>query len=118
MAIVLIVLLSSCTKETTYTFTNNMDYSTYTIIRERYTVLSEYDVKGHIVANNTIESSICGKGYTFTANERTELVKVYLKIVTNSSDISRWVQQVYYLEKGKNTEIVIDGQTLVGPTEP
>lgn len=95
-----------------------MDYSTYTIIRERYTVLSEYDVKGHIVANNTIESSICGKGYTFTANERTELVKVYLKIVTNSSDISRWVQQVYYLEKGKNTEIVIDGQTLVGPTEP
>jgi hypothetical protein len=28
------------------------------------------------------------------------------------------VQQVYYLEKGKNTNIEINGYTIVGPSEP
>ena len=118
LAIVALATLTSCTKETTYTFTNNMDYSSYSNIRERYTFLREYDINGHCVANNSIESSICGKSYAFTANDRTELVKVYLKVKTTSSEISRWVQQVYYLEKGKNTDITIDGETIVGPSEP
>ena len=116
--IIIMATLTSCKKETTYTFTDNLDYSTYTYIRNVYTILSEYDVKGHCVANNVIESSVCGQCYTFTANDRAEMVKVYLRTTTISSVVSKWVQQVYYLEKGKNTEIVIDGQTIVGSSEP
>jgi hypothetical protein len=104
--------LNSCTKETTYTFTDNMDYSGITI--SRLTILSEYDTNGFCVANNSIESPITGQNYMFIANEKSELVKIYIKWGSSY----RWVQQVYYLKKGKNTDIVIDGETIVGPAEP
>ena len=107
----------SCSKETTYTFTDNTDYSGINLI-ERYIRLMEYDVNGSCVANNSLESPIRGKAYVFTANNRTELIKVYLSLKTQSSSLNRWVQQVYYVEKGKNIDISIDGHTLVGPSEP
>lgn len=106
------VTLTSCTKETTYTFTDNVDYSGVTL--SRLTLLQEYDSNGSCVAINSIESTITGKNYMYTANERSELVKIYLKW----GSTSKWVQQVYYLDKGKNTDIVIDGHTIVGSSEP
>lgn len=115
--IVVLATFCSCTKETTYTFTDNTDYSGYSIT-ERYVRLMEYDVNGSCVANNSLEFPTKGKAYNFTANNRAELVKVYLSLKINSSSLNRWVQQVYYLEKGKDVQISIDGHTLIGPTEP
>ena len=106
------VALSSCTKETTYTFTDNIDYSG--ISYSRLTILKEYDINGLCIANNPIASTITGQNYMFIANERTELVKIYIGL--GSSYVR--VRQVYYLKKGKNTDIVIDGATIVGTTEP
>ena len=89
-----------------------MDYSGSNI--SRLTILKEYDIKGLCIANNSIESTVTGQNYIFIANENSELVKIYLKW----GSTSRWVQQVYYLNKGKNTDIVIDGHTIVGTIEP
>ena len=51
------VLLTSCTKETTYTFTNNMDMSDLQQYITDYSVyLSEYDETGSCVANNTVDA--------------------------------------------------------------
>lgn len=109
---IVLITLSSCSKETTYTFRDNMNYSGSTM--SRLTILKEYDINGFCIANNSIESSVTGQNYIFIANENSELVKIYLKM----GSTSRWVQQVYYLNKGKNTDIVIDGHTIVGTLEP
>ena len=101
----------------TYSFTDNTDYSGISV-SERHIYLKEYDVNGSCVANNSLDSPTRGKAYVFTANERSELVKVYLILKIQSNSLHRWVQQVYYLEQGKNIDISIDGQTLVGPSEP
>ena len=112
-----LLAICSCSKETTYSFTDNTDYSGISV-SERHVYLKEYDVNGSCVANNSLDSPTRGKAYVFTANERSELVKVYLSLKIQSSSLHRWVQQVYYLEHGKNIDISIDGQTLVGPSEP
>lgn len=117
------LLFASCTKETTYTFTNNMDMSDLQQYITDYAVyLSEYDATGSCVANNTIDSPSQGVAYEFTANSRAEKVKVYIKVKlqygTTTSNWNRWVQQVYYLEEGKNVDIVVNGETIVGTSEP
>lgn len=117
LSFVVLATFCSCTKETTYTFTDNTDYSGINLT-EQYIRLMEYDVNGNCVANNSLESPTCGKAYVFTANDRTELVKVYLSLKIQSVSLNRWVQQVYYLDKGKNVDISIDGHTLIGPSEP
>ena len=111
-AFIVMTALTSCTKETTYTFTDNTDYSGVTI--SRLTILKEYDINGSCIANNSIEAPITGQNYMFIANERSELVKVYIK----RGSTYTWIQQVYYLDKGKNTNIVMDGYTIVEPSEP
>ena len=122
LSIVILTTFCSCSKETTYSFTDNTDYSGISNLKERYIRLMEYDVNGSCVANNSLESPTKGKAYLFTANSRTELVKVYLSLKfqsgSSTSSLNRWVQQVYYVEHGKNIDIEIDGQTLVGPSEP
>ena len=89
------------------------DYSVY---------LSEYDATGSCVANNSLDAPVQGKTYEFTANDRSEKVKVYMKVKlqmgSSTSNWNRWVQQVYYLESGKNIDIVINGETIVGTSEP
>ena len=112
-----LVAICSCSKETTYSFTDNTDYSGISVT-DRHIYLKEYDINGSCVANNSLDSPTKGQSYIFTANDRSELVKVYLTLKIQSNSLYRWVQQVYYLEKGKNIEISIDGQTLVGPSEP
>ena len=123
LAIVSMVALTGCSKETTYTFTNNMDWddmSSYITDMDIY--LSEYDATGSCVANNTISFPELGKAYEFVANGRAEKIKVYIKVklqyAGSTSNWNRWVQQVYYLEEGKNIDIVITGEIIVGTSEP
>lgn len=124
LSIIALATFASCTKETTYTFIDNTDYSSITAatIVGRTVYLMEYDAAGSRIANNSIDFPSKGHGYTFTANDRSEKIKVYLNLKFQSqgqtSDFNRWVQLVYYLEKGKDVTIQIDGSTLVGPSEP
>lgn len=54
-----------------------------------------------------------------TATENAEKVKVYIKMEGKyGSPTYRWVQQVYYLNKGGNKEITITESTLLGSDEP
>ena len=117
IAIVLMTTFCCCSKETTYTFTDSNDYSTWNI-SSRTVYLIEYDANENRIATNNIESWVKGKDYKFTASSRSELVKVYLILQNSGSTLKRWVQQVYYLEEGKNTRIAIDGNTLVAASEP
>lgn len=123
LTLALLIPFASCTKETTYTFINNADFSVITLPMVNQTFhLIEYDQSGSRIADNTIDFPATGKGYTFTANDRSEKIKVYYSIRyqddNQTVDYSRWVQIVYYLEKGKDITIQIDESTLVGTAEP
>lgn len=50
--------------------------------------------------------------------KKTEKVKVYVKMEGGSQTTIRWVQQVYYLQKGKNIDITVNGETIIGTKEP
>ena len=91
--------------EATYTFVFNAS----PIWGETPVILFECDDNGDKIKNNSIE---CEKGYrrTFTASQNAEKIKVYLN--------SRWVQQVYPLNKGGNITIEINGSTIIGNEEP
>ena len=112
---VLSFLLTGCTKETTYTFTDKTEGNSQ--ISVTY-FLYEYDGGGSTVSHHQINSLETGKVYEFTATSHAEKVKVKMKLVYGSSSESVWVQQVYRLEEGKNTDIVVDGNTIVGRNEP
>lgn len=119
LALLPIFLFTSCSDDddpasTSYTFNWELeDYSMITI----NVILFEYSADGEKVANNTIE---CHQGLSkvFTANEKTEKVKVYVKMEGGSQTTIRWVQQVYYLQKGKNIDITVNGETIIGTKEP
>lgn len=123
LTLISVTLFSSCSKETTYTFTDNSDISAiapYMVSRTIY--LFEYDGAGTRTVTNTLDSPTTGQSYSFTADERTEKVKVYLSYqLENNSvtiDYKKWVQMVYTIETGKNNTIEMNDHTLVGPNEP
>lgn len=80
--------------------------------------LFEYNASGESVATNTMSNCTSGTRRSFTANDKTTKVKVYNKFVAAGVTQYRWVQQVYYLNKGGNTNITISGTTMLGPSEP
>ena len=112
---VLALFVSSCTKETTYTFTDKTEGNGS--IKVTY-FLYEYDSDGSTIAHHQINSLETGKVYEYTATSHAEKVKVKMKLEYGGSSESLWVQQVYRLDKGKNTDIVVDGNTIVGKNEP
>lgn len=119
LALLPIFLFTSCSDDddpasTSYTF--NWELEDYSMITTNV-ILFEYSADGEKVANNTIE---CHQGLSkvFTANEKTEKVKVYVKMEGGSQTTIRWVQQVYYLQKGKNIDITVNGETIIGTKEP
>ena len=100
--------LSSCSKEegvSTYTFKFNAP----TLWGDASVILFECDNIGDKINSNSIK---CKKGYskTFTAREGAERIKVYID--------GKWVQQVFILNNGSNTNIEITGNTLIGKEEP
>ena len=114
LALLPIFLFTSCSDDddpasTSYTF--NWELEDYSMITTNV-ILFEYSADGEKVANNTIE---CHQGLSkvFTANEKTEKVKVYVKMEGGSQTTIRWVQQVYYLQKGKNIDITVNGETII-----
>lgn len=119
-------ILMSCDKtdpqvpDTTYTITANLTgpSSEYTIHHDL--TIFEYNEEGEKVANNSMEK-IVTETKKFTANAQAVKVKVYIKMYGDISTIGTkyyWVQQVFYLEEGKNNDIKVDGHSIVGSKEP
>ena len=118
-------LLSSCSndemeedklKETTYTFmysaANQPTGFTLDI------TLFEYNEKNERVEQTTIENVKNGTVRTIIAGKYTQKVKVYLVTHYGDKQISNWVQKVYYIEMGKNTEVNVTGDIRIGSNEP
>ena len=81
----------------------------------------EYNDAGEKVANNALNMAVNGSTKTFTANSRAVKVKLYIKMYSDNSAAPAqyyWVQQVFYLEEGKNIDIKVEDHTKVGKTEP
>lgn len=80
----------------------------------------EYNDAGEKTGNNTITMVTTGKSQTYTANDRSVKVKLYFKMYMDKSSYTehKWVQQVFYLEKGKTIEVALSDNSLVGNKEP
>ena len=80
--------------------------------------LFEYNDKDESVGNNTVDDVQDNYTEVFKANEQAVKVKVQIRMSGGTTSSNRWVQQVYYLTKGGNTDIKIDGETIIGTKEP
>ena len=80
----------------------------------------EYNDAGEKTGNHSITMATTGKSETYTANERSVKVKLYFKMYTDKSSYTeyKWVQQVFYLEKGRTIEVALADTSLVGNKEP
>lgn len=105
--------LSSCSKETTYTFQNIRNWPAGTEETQSNTTffLEEYDDNGDIVANRGVSFADSKVKQEYTANSHTELIRVKMQISHNSFYAYRWDSQVYYVDEGRNIDIVIDDGT-------
>ena len=120
-------LMMSCEKveptmpDTTYTITMAMSSVTSSSTVHYDLTAYEYNDAGEKVANNSLNMAVNGSTKTFTANSRAVKVKLYIKMYSDNSAVSAqylWVQQVFYLEEGKNIELKVEDHTKVGKTEP
>lgn len=127
LSLSVILLMASCEKvepakpDTTYTVTMAMSSVTSTSTVHYDLTAYEYNEAGEKVANNALNMAVNGSTKTFTANSRAVKVKLYIKMYSDNSAITAqylWVQQVFYLEEGKNVEIKVEDHTKVGKTEP
>jgi hypothetical protein len=127
LSLFVIVLMASCEKvepskpDTTYTITMAMSSVTSSSTVHYDLTAYEYNEAGEKVANNALNMAVNGSTKTFIANSRAVKVKLYIKMYSDNSAISAqylWVQQVFYLEEGKNIELKVEDHTKVGKTEP
>ena len=123
LSLSVIILIASCEKaepskpDTTYTITMAMSSVTSSSTVHYDLTAYEYNEAGEKVANNALNMAVNGSTKTFTANSRAVKVKLYIKMYSISAQYL-WVQQVFYLEEGKNIELKVEDHTKVGKTEP
>lgn len=119
-------MLASCEKvpaptpDTTYTINMLMSVKADAAVQIDLTAF-EYNAAGEKIGNNTMERAVKGSSKKFTAGKNTVKVKIYVKMyAVNGSGVAnyQWVQQVYYLEKGKDNIIDIKDDTRIGKSEP
>lgn len=103
-------------KPTTYTFKYELTGDS-DLVTVDFTFF-EYNEKDERVGFNTLKNVKYGQSKTFEANGNTQKVKAYLTMSGGSTERTRWIQQVYYLNIESNTDIIINGSTLIGALEP
>jgi len=103
-------------QDTTYTFTYTGDNPPQGLTCDF--TLFEYNDKGERVAQNHVKNCRKGTVMDFVAKTNSQKVKVYFVTTNGTQSVANWVQQVYYLEKGKNVEVAVTGQSRIGTTEP
>lgn len=109
------LMFSACSSDngdTTYTIVFNGDQGISTTLR-----IFECNNNGEKISNNSLKIRK-GEEQTFTASPNVTKVKIYISRESLFGDMNKWVQQVFMLNRGKNTTITIDDKTLVGPNEP
>lgn len=67
---------------------------------------------------NVSSQQVINKNYTATDNSVKVKVAFNIYSTTSSQSTHLWVQQVFYLNKGGNTQVEITGSSPSGPHEP
>lgn len=101
---------------TTYTLKNGLSPAKEGV-KVDFTIY-ECNSKGEKIANHKITDMGYGTSSTFTASAQAEKLKIYFKAYGNTVNYYYWVQQIFYLSKGKNTSITITNSTVTAETEP
>lgn len=119
----LVFAFCSCSKEEPELPQTNTQYTVnfLTTPPKGFTInltLFEYNSSGEKIGQNHLKNCTYGVSEQFTASPKSEKVKVYMVSEFNGQSFPAWVQQVYYLNKGNNTDININGEIRVGSTEP
>ena len=80
----------------------------------------EYSASNERMQINRFDLTSSSMTKTYTANSRTEKVKIAFNASNPSTgqSASLWIQQVFYLDKGTNTVISITGSSPTGSSEP
>ena len=81
-------------------------------------MLFEYTENGDKIGNHSVDNLTQNGSYKYTASEKAIKVKIYFDAVIGTLSSPRWVQQVYYLKSGTNTDIEVNGNTIIGRKEP
>ena len=110
------MVFASCKKEEVKDSTYSFSYTS------SYTIPISIGIFEYTASNEKVEQnnfSFTGN-FTkkFTANKRTEKLKVFITFGTGSSAESYWVDKVYYWDKGKNVNIDINDDTYLAEREP
>ena len=114
MIATMIVGLYSCSKDddnTPTTYTLKWNTETYGVDD---VMCFEYTGGGDKIGNKTVDNITKNGTYKFTASEKAEKVKVYFEI----GGSPRWIQQIFFLKAGTNTDIQVTDKTIVGRKEP
>lgn len=112
----------------TYTVIYDVDISEFleplpdqTVVKQDV-FIKEYNDKNECINIQEAHNVKNGDNKKFTAHDMAEKVTVYYEVKTSYKDLEKtmglWLQQVFYLEKGKNISITISGDTRVGSAEP
>lgn len=118
MAMILpMIVLTDCSDDdevvSTYSFTwdyeSNMEYD-FTIY--------EYDSNNAVVSENFIPKAKQGLKRGYTAHEKAVKVKIYAEFDLYGLPSKVWVQKVYGLNIGSNTDIIVTGKDKIGTVEP
>ena len=118
MAMILpMIALTACSDDdevvSTYSFT--WDYESN--IEYDFTIY-EYDNNNAVVSENFIPKAKQGFKRGCTAHEKAVKVKIYAEFDLYGLPSKVWVQKVYGLNIGSNTDIVVTGKDKIGTVEP
>lgn len=83
-------------------------------------IIFEYSEQGEKVGQNSAFYTADPLIQKFTVkSEHAVKVKVYIDArIKGKRVLSEWVQQVYYLKEGENTDVSLGESTIVGTKEP
>jgi len=101
-------------KETTYTFKDKLTGAPGVTVE---IILFEYNNSGDVVGQQSFTTTK-GLERVFTANKNAKKVKANVTMASVYSSETNWFLQVYYLEKGKNIDIVMTDDTMLSDREP
>ncbi|MCK9320040.1 hypothetical protein [Methanoculleus sp.] len=113
------MLLVGCKKEeepekdATYSFVNNLSQYYYVD-----TYIMECAENGDVIKSYNIDRAITGKVYSYTAQKMTVKVKIFLDMTYGTREYHKWINQVFYLTKGDNTNIELNPDTILSTDKP
>ena len=126
-----VLLLSSCKKDESNSASGSISQTTtYNVYVHDLSVPSgmtlecvviEYNNQNERLEThrfNVYSQQIINNHYTATNNSTKVKMGLNIRSTTSSQSSYLWVQKVYYLNKGGNTQVEVTGSSPVGPNEP